>query len=393
MKKIFTLMLLSAMTTVGMLAQDTWTVVGSAEICNGKEWDKDATENDMTFDGEMNYTLVREGCVLEAGREYQYKVVKNHDYAQGEYPGSMQNKILKVNSTGTYTVTFSFNAVYMDLDADAQKTGEAVIGDKSWTVAGVPAALLGTEWDSANTDNDMEKQGDGTYKLEKKGVTLSIGSIQYKVCANHGWSEAYPSSNAVCPISEDGVYDVTFTFNPETKDVAVQPVKQGSAVIEKSYSLVGAFQVLDDNNEYVDNDEATTTLFGTKWDVASTSNDMWQDGDNYVFEKTSITLPVGQIACKVVANHSWDENYGADGVMDGSNVIATITQAGVYNVKFTFTPATKILTVVPTMTAAGISNVAADAILNDVRYNLAGQRVSDTYKGVVIMNGKKLATP
>ena len=387
MKRIFTLMLLSVMTTVGMLAQDTWTVAGSSAICNGESWDPTATVNDMTLVG-GNYVLENTDCVLEKGATYECKVVKNHSWTEA-YPSS--NYTFTVSTTGRYTVRFSFNAEVHDLSVETTKTGEAVIGDKSWTVAGVPAALLGTEWDPSNTDNDMEKQSDGTYKLEKKSVTLAIGSIKYKVCANHDWDEAYPSSDAVYAISEDGVYDVTFTFDPATKAVAVNPVKQGSAVIEKSYSLAGAFQVLDDKNEYVDNDEATTTLFGSRWDAESNNNDMWQDGDNYVFEKTSITLPEGQIACKVVVNHSWDENYGADGTSDGDNVITAITPGGVYNVKFSFNPTSKILTVTPTLTGAGIDGISTgNTPQTAVRYDLSGRRVNANAKGVVIVDRKKV---
>ena len=37
----------------------------------------------------------------------------------------------------------------------------------------------------------------------------------------------------------------------------------------------------------------------------------------------------------------------------------------------------------------GIKNVKAEKALNNVRYNLAGQKVDASYKGIVIMNGKK----
>ena len=39
--------------------------------------------------------------------------------------------------------------------------------------------------------------------------------------------------------------------------------------------------------------------------------------------------------------------------------------------------------------ASGIKNVKTDKALNNVRYNLAGQKVDASYKGIVIQNGKK----
>lgn len=38
---------------------------------------------------------------------------------------------------------------------------------------------------------------------------------------------------------------------------------------------------------------------------------------------------------------------------------------------------------------SGIKNVKTDKALNNVRYNLAGQKVDASYKGIVIQNGKK----
>ena len=39
--------------------------------------------------------------------------------------------------------------------------------------------------------------------------------------------------------------------------------------------------------------------------------------------------------------------------------------------------------------SSGIQNVVKPVVENGIRYNLAGQRVDENYKGVVIMNGKK----
>ena len=40
--------------------------------------------------------------------------------------------------------------------------------------------------------------------------------------------------------------------------------------------------------------------------------------------------------------------------------------------------------------ATGINNITVDNAKKGVRYNLAGQRVNESYKGVVIENGKKM---
>jgi len=40
-------------------------------------------------------------------------------------------------------------------------------------------------------------------------------------------------------------------------------------------------------------------------------------------------------------------------------------------------------------TSTGISSIEATSAQNGKTYNLAGQQVSDSYKGLVIKNGKK----
>ena len=47
------------------------------------------------------------------------------------------------------------------------------------------------------------------------------------------------------------------------------------------------------------------------------------------------------------------------------------------------------ITVNPTV-ETGINNITVDNAKKGVRYNLAGQRVNESYKGVVIENGKKM---
>lgn len=228
MKKIFTLLMMTLLTTVGAWADDTYVVAGVTPLC-GSFWDGSDAANQMTTTDNVNYKLVKEGLTLEKGTNYEFKVVKNGNV----WIPDGGNVILTVEENGIYTVTFSYSTETQTPSAEAVKTGEAVIADKDWTVAGSSEALFGTAWAPTNTDNDMTKQDDGTYKLEKKGVTLSQGAIEYKICANHGWDESYGNNggNVSFTIDEDGVYDVTFTFNPETKEIGAAVSKAESTGI------------------------------------------------------------------------------------------------------------------------------------------------------------------
>ena len=88
----------------------------------------------------------------------------------------------------------------------------------TWTVAGSPATLFGTEWDTTNAANDMTLT-EGLYVWEKKGAELAQTAIKFKVVKNHAWDEAYPSVDYVLNIPAAGTYDVKITFNAETHEV------------------------------------------------------------------------------------------------------------------------------------------------------------------------------
>jgi hypothetical protein len=53
-------------------------------------------------------------------------------------------------------------------------------------------------------------------------------------------------------------------------------------------------------------------------------------------------------------------------------------------------PAKDVIITATFATATGISAVAAAKAENAVRYNVAGQMVTSSYKGLVIVNGKKM---
>ena len=86
MKKLFTLFMLIMASVAVSMAQDTWTVAGTAAALNGTaDWAPTNAENDMTSEDGENYTLTVTGCTLEKGVTYKYKVVKNHAWAEA-YP-------------------------------------------------------------------------------------------------------------------------------------------------------------------------------------------------------------------------------------------------------------------------------------------------------------------
>lgn len=242
MKKIITLLTV-LIAAFSVQAQDTWTIAGVSAIC-GSSWNPADESNDMTATSATTFELVKQNCVLEKNTNYEYKVVKNHSWTEN-YPGS--NAILTVTETASYTVTFKFDADSKELSATATKTGEAVVGEKTWTVAG-EEALVGVEWAPSATENDMTKQADGSFKLVKTGVALLADTeYKFKIAANHAWDESYGlnggSANAVLSVSADDTYDVTFVFDPNTT-----PKKVEATAVKSSSTGINAIETVVDQN-------------------------------------------------------------------------------------------------------------------------------------------------
>lgn len=104
------------------------------------------------------------------------------------------------------------------------------------------------------------------------------------------------------------------------------------------------------------------------------------DGNGWLSGGTMKDLEAGR-----EVNGEWIHyNYGMNNKpAEGTVRKSTITFKGASEtISFNLT--------IDTNTSSGISNVAAETTLGGASYNLAGQRVSGSQKGIVIRNGKKV---
>ena len=331
--------------------QATWTVAGNF-LAN--QWNPEDATNDMTLAEDGSYTLVVKDVTLEKGANYEFKVVKDHAWDEA-YPS--ENYVFNVDETAIYTVTITFNAETQAINVTTEKTGDVtVIPEATWTVAG---NFLGSSWNPEDASNDMTLEGD-LYTLVKTDVTLEKGtSYEFKVVKDHAWTVAYPSNNYTFTVEETGIYTVTITFNAETQEINVTTVKTGEAgPVEHTYSVMG-------------------TLGGDSWTV---DNDMTK-GEDGIYTITFDDVAAGNYEFKVRVDHDWSVAY------PGSNYQLTVDQDG-SKVVITFNEETKEVNA--TVTApTGIANIKAEAAQGKL-YNVAGQKVSANYKGIVIVNGKKV---
>ena len=167
----------------------------------------------------------------------------------------------------------------------------------TYTVAGV-SALCGSNWDPADTNNDMTLQSDGTYT--KVYTNVPAGSYELKVTKDHAWTTSWGTNgqNYKLNLTEDCPV-LTIVFNPSTGKVS--HVASGAA---DTYVVAGS-----------------SALCGVEWDPADSSNIMTEQADG-TFVKAYTNVAAGSYEFKVVKNGNWDTCWGDN----GQNYKITLTE-------------------------------------------------------------------
>ena len=205
----------------------------------------------------------------------------------------------------------------------------------TWTVAGTPKAVFGSEWDPANTANVMADQGDGNYKWEKSDLTLAASTIEFKVVKGNAWGEEYPGANYQLKINESGVYTITITFNEGSHEVNAVATMQGAAEVIPTIAIAGDMNGWNTTaNEFViadDKKTASLTLaleakdYGFKMIVAGS----WTSDGNVVTRENNTTVFTGANSdanCTLTADVAGD--YTFTWVYKTNTLTVTYPEAG-----------------------------------------------------------------
>ena len=216
-----------------------WYVAGNGnenvpEWVNGKNWNPDAAPMTANGDGTFSYSTT-----IPAGT-YEFKVTNGtweaeqgsvvYDYnhinaatSASGYENAGGNVKFTISEQADITISLNPEA------ADNEKItltssipfGQAVI--TVWTVVG-DEALCGTNWDPADTNNDMaedaETPGIWTKTYENFEVNADNAGmvISFKAVANHNYSIGEvpqgEGNNATLTLPEEtGIYNITLTLN------------------------------------------------------------------------------------------------------------------------------------------------------------------------------------
>ena len=242
-----------------------------------------------------------------------------------------------------------------------------------FTVAGA-ATLFGSEWSASDTTNDMVKQEDGTYKWEKKNVTLSEGDYTYKVVVNHKWNPEL-MGNQIIKVATSGQQDITITYDASTKEANATVTLVKEEVVVPTIQVAGSFFELVEGN----------------WAI----KDLTPAEDKSI-ASIKVTMEAGTYEFKVIKDGSW---LGNNGTMERSNCTGWNFYGDAGNAKlsadvkgdytFTWTYATNALSVTfPAATATDLIGADSDSkavkivrdgqlliVRDGVTYNMMGSVV------------------
>ena len=169
--------------------------------------------------------------------------------------GDYANIIFNNNNGGSQTPDLVWTAgKYYVIDMgwltkEEAETKLAAPLPETWNIVG-DAGLMGKGWDLNAAENAMTKQGDGTYLLEKKDITITAGTYEYKAAKDHGWTVSVPQDgNQKLTISKSGIYDITFVLNVTAKTLKATTTLKKEAVVIPTVIIAGDMNGWDQNKD------------------------------------------------------------------------------------------------------------------------------------------------
>lgn len=216
------------------------------------------------------------------------------------------------------------------------------------------------------------------------------GTAEAPICVKFQYSEDIVCFNlfGIEPQTISTYYAIA---NTETKKAALIKVNFIYEGTFPTYTVAGAFKV---------GEEETPSFFGTTWDPTATANDMTHSAENrtlWTLTIEDVELTAGTILYKVVADHSWDNNWGFDG--NNADYVVNMPEGldkAIFDITFYFSPLglsngfnVSCDVVYDEATTVGINSMAASK-QNETIYNLQGVRLNKLQKGLNIVGGKKI---
>ena len=167
--------------------------------------------------------------------------------------GAAANVIFNNGSSQTPDLVWTAGKYYVIdmgwLTKEEAETELAAPLPETWNIVG-DAGLMGKGWDLNAAENAMTQQADGTYLLEKKDITITAGTYEYKAAKDHGWDVSVPQDgNQKLTISKSGIYDITFVLNVTAKTLKATTTLKKEAVVIPTVIIAGDMNGWDQNKD------------------------------------------------------------------------------------------------------------------------------------------------
>ena len=240
----------------------------------------------------------------------------------------------------------------------------------TYTIAGT-GSHLGTEWDVANTANDMTF--DATTKVYTKVYTnVAAGTYEFKCAQDHAWNVAYPPNNYVLNVAVSGS-TITITFDANTNTVAVNAVSPVAQVGDNYFfNLQDAIDAAVDGDTVTLHADYTGDLYITRAadvDVKLNGNGKTING-SITIDGKSATYKTGSLTIENV-------NFDATGIskaasinfgVSGNNNTRYITNVSV--IKCTFTGGNREKAAIKSYTGGDKNIVVAGCTVDNTMHSL-----------------------
>ena len=204
-------------------AQAVYTVAGNNTTLFGASWSPTETATNRMSQASSGVYVWTSASTVTSDTNVEFKVTD----------GSWSNSWPSDNYKFTVRSGYPLNVMFKTSD-------KSVFAWFAWTIAAsTDCGLFSNGWSVTDTNNDMTTSDGINYTLTLSNKVLSQGTISYKVAADHAWTTSYGNGggNASLNIPSAGTYDVTFSFNVNTKDLSATATKQVVAVDAPVFSV------------------------------------------------------------------------------------------------------------------------------------------------------------
>ena len=362
---------------------------------------------EFTDNGDGTYTL-NKAVTLTSAFKIGDESWGDINYGSGET--AKIGTISVVKAGGDIKVTNTIEASKIILDTNAltltiEGADGGAIEISTWTLCGV-GELVGDAWDPTSTANVMT-ESNGVYTLTKEGVSLSTSFVTdagtpsetpgygYKVTANAQWGiSAFPDQgNQFLTVDADGIYNVTFTWDPASEILSATAtlVSEGGSEGGEEGGEEGGDDPIDTPTGavyyligYINGAD-----YGCEADAENMGDYKFVDGtltatfeaDSYVFVKTEGNIDwfmsdgfAGESPATLINTKNTLTDYNKLFVPGGVEVTFTLVENGDGSLTLSYT----------TGATTGIEDIdAEDAVV--AAYDLLGRPVAADAAGYVIL--------